>query len=157
MTQLHSQQYTYRPKRPHKGPLSLDIAPGYTKAYMVLSRFLLCLKQAVRRLSLGYPWRAVWFWSWPPMGRTPQNKSTWKARIDMGCNPWKGTANLKEKCVEKELRVPFGLLGIISLGCQLARVKNLVRELAKINQSYLPNSGKFPYGPPLHARQNKTN
>ena len=29
--------------------------------------------------------------------------------------------------------------------------KTLVRELAKRNQSYLPKSGMFPYGPPLHG------
>ena len=38
-----------------------------------------CLKWAVRKLSLRYPWRTLRIWSCPPNGEIPQNKGGSKA------------------------------------------------------------------------------
>ena len=55
-----------------------------------------------------------------------------------------------------ELKEMFELLGIITLGCHLARAKNLVRALAKGQNPIFLNRGSFLTARPYMAVNNKT-
>ena len=62
-----------------------------------------------------------------------------------------GYSKFKGEMCSKDAWGKIGVPGDNHSRLLVGQGKNRIRELAKRNKSYLPKSGKCPYGPPLHG------